>query len=54
MNDINIFIRDRAQWDLRPDDYKNKPWFKVLVGSESIKSKILKKELYFLIIFILY
>jgi hypothetical protein len=41
-DDPSIFVRDYALWDIKPDDYYSADKFQVLVGNESVPSKILE------------
>jgi hypothetical protein len=42
VNDPTIFVRDYALWEIKPEDYYSAEKFKVLVGNETMPSKILE------------
>jgi hypothetical protein len=44
MNDPTVFVRDYATWDVKPSDHFSGERFKVVVGTSSLRSRIVPPE----------
>jgi hypothetical protein len=42
--DPTIFVRDYSLWDVKPTEYFSGEWFHVIVGNESMPSRILRDD----------
>jgi hypothetical protein len=38
------FVYDKRRWDIRPDQFENSKWFRVFIGDDTRKPRILKPE----------
>jgi len=41
-DDPNVFVRDHAMWEVKPGVFMNSKMFRVLVGNDVVKSRIMK------------